>query len=193
MTIREFDGLSPRIAEGAYVDPAALLIGDVRVEERAGIYPGAVLRADESTIEIGKGSFVLDLALIEAPSGCPVTIGENTIISHGAMIHGCTIGENCVIGIGAIVLERANVGDGCIIAAGSLVPPRDEDRPGQRVHGHTCEKDEEHDERRFREAEERDKPPEDEIGTIPQLSDRTNTQIDLSIIIKSGIPGTLFL
>jgi carbonic anhydrase/acetyltransferase-like protein (isoleucine patch superfamily) len=130
LTIREFEGLSPRIAEGAYVDPEALLIGDVRVEERAGIYPGAVLRADESTIEIGKGSFVLDLALIEAPSGCPVTIGENTIISHGAMIHGCTIGENCVIGIGAIVLERANVGDGCIIAAGSLVPPGMKIDPG---------------------------------------------------------------
>lgn len=123
MTVREFEGLSPKIAQGAYIDPEALVIGDVRIGERAGIYPGAVLRADESSIEIGKGAFVLDLALIEAPSGCPVTVGENTIISHGAMIHGCTIGENCLIGIGAIILERANVGDGCIIAAGSLVPP----------------------------------------------------------------------
>lgn len=140
MTIRDFEGLSPRIAQGAYIDPDALLIGDVRIEERAGVYPGAVLRADESSIEISKGSFVLDLALIEAPSGCPVTVGEGTIISHGAMIHGCTIGENCVVGIGAIVLERANVGDGCIIAAGSLIPPGMKVEPGSVCMGSPAKK-----------------------------------------------------
>lgn len=122
--------MSPRISQDAYVDPDALLIGDVRIEERAGVFPGAVLRADESSIEIGRSSFVLDLALVEAPSGCPVMVGESTIISHGAMIHGCTIGENCVIGIGAIVLERADIGDGSIIAAGSLIPPGMKVEPG---------------------------------------------------------------
>ena len=124
MTLRAFEGLSPTIAETAYVDPAAILIGDVKCDERSGIFPGAVLRADESSIEIMKGAFVLDLAIVEAPSGCPVSIGEGTIISHGAAIHGATIGDDCIIGIGAIVLERAQIADECIIAAGSLVPPR---------------------------------------------------------------------
>ena len=123
MNLREFDGISPKIGEGTYVDPAATLIGHVTCEARSGVFPGAVLRADESQIELGQGSFVLDLALVEAPSGCPVSIGEGTIISHGAAIHGATIGDSCMIGIGAIVLERAQIGDRCIIAAGSLVPP----------------------------------------------------------------------
>jgi len=123
LTIRKFEGIEPEVAESAYIDKSALLIGEVRIDERAGVYPGAVLRADESQIEIGRGSFILDLALIEAPSGFPVTIGEGTIISHGAMIHGCTVGDSCLIGIGAIILERAIIGDRCIVAAGSLVPP----------------------------------------------------------------------
>lgn len=81
------------------------------------------MRADESTIEVGKSSFVLDLALVEAPSGHPVMIGEGTIISHGATLHGCSIGDSSLIGIGSIVLDGARIGDRCLIAAGSLVPP----------------------------------------------------------------------
>lgn len=124
MPLREFEGMSPKVAEGAYVDPSAILIGHVICEERSGVFPGAVLRADESSIEIGKGSFVLDLTLVEAPSGCPVTVGEGSIISHGAALHGCTVGDSSLVGIGAIVLERAQIGDRCIVAAGSLVPPK---------------------------------------------------------------------
>jgi len=123
LTIRKFEGRSPHISGVAYVDELSILIGDVICEERSGVFPGAILRADESTIELGKGSFVLDLALIEAPSGRPVTIGEGTIISHGATLHGCSIGDSSVVGIGAVVLDFAQVGNRCIVAAGSLVPP----------------------------------------------------------------------
>ena len=140
MNLREFDGISPTINEGVYVDPDATLIGHVTCEARSGVFPGAVLRADESPIELGKGSFVLDLALVEAPSGCPVSIGEGTIISHGAAIHGATIGDECVIGIGAIVLEHAQIGDRCIIAAGSLVPPRTKIESGSVLMGSPAKK-----------------------------------------------------
>lgn len=130
MTLREFEGLSPKIAKSAYVDSSAILIGNVILGDRSGIFPGAVLRADESSIEIGNSSFVLDLALIEAPSGCPVTIGEGSIISHGAALHGCSVGDSSLVGIGAIVLDRARIGDRCIVAAGSLVPPKVETESG---------------------------------------------------------------
>lgn len=128
------------MADGAYVDPSAILIGHVTCEERSGVFPGAVLRADESSIEIGKGSFVLDLALVEAPSGCPVTVGEGSIISHGAALHGCTVGDSCLVGIGSIILERARIGDRCIIAAGTLIPPRISIDPGSVVMGSPAKK-----------------------------------------------------
>lgn len=123
MTLREFEGFSPNIPKDSYVDPSAVIIGQVTCGNRSGIFPGAVVRADESPIEIGDGSFVLDLALVEAPSACPVSIGDGTIISHGAALHGCMVGDSCLIGIGAIILERALIEDNCIVAAGSLVPP----------------------------------------------------------------------
>jgi len=140
MSLREFEGVAPKVAEDAYVDPSAVLIGHVMCGERSGVFPGAVLRADESSIEIGSGSFVLDLSLIEAPSGCPVTIGEGSIISHCAALHGCTIGDSSLIGIGSIILERAHIGDRCIVAAGSLVPPKAKVEPGSVLMGSPARK-----------------------------------------------------
>jgi len=60
---------------------------------------------------------------LEAPTGSPVKIGDDTIISHGAMVHGATIGSNVLVGIGAIVLDKARVGDGAIVGSGALVSP----------------------------------------------------------------------
>jgi len=140
MPIRGFEGAFPKVAADAYVDPIAVLIGQVTCDERSGVFPGAVLRADESSIEIGKGSFVLDLSLIEAPSGCPVTVGDGSIISHGAVLHGCSIGDSCLVGIGSIVLERSQVGDRCIVAAGSLIPPKTKIEPGSVLMGSPARK-----------------------------------------------------
>ncbi len=111
----------PAIHENAYVDVAARIIGDVIIEDGATIWPMAVLRADSGPIRIGCSSGVLDLALVEAPTGYPVRIGENSLVSHGAMIHGATIETNVLVGMGAMVLDGAVVASGSIVAAGSVV------------------------------------------------------------------------
>jgi len=82
-----------------------------------------VIRADDDSVILGKGSAVLDLALVEAPKGRPVVVGEGCIISHGARLHGCSVGNDCTIGIGALVLDGASIGEKSVVAAGSLVPP----------------------------------------------------------------------
>lgn len=123
MALRNIGGRRPSIHEGAYVDESALLIGDVTLRRGASVWPCALLRADDDTIEVGEGSAIMDMAFLEAPKGRPVRVGSGCLISHGARLHGCVIGDGVLVGIGAIVLDGARVGDACIIAAGSLVPP----------------------------------------------------------------------
>lgn len=106
------------------MDSSARLLGEVEVAEEASVWPLAVLRADSEAIRVGRRAAVLDLALVEAPEGLPVEIGEEAIVSHGAKIHGAVIEPRSLVGIGAIVLDGAVVSRGCIIGAGALVPPR---------------------------------------------------------------------
>ena len=120
--ITSFCGKVPRIDPGAFVDFTARIIGDVTIQSGASIWPMAVLRADSSSIFIGEYSSVLDLALLEAPRGYPVTIEEASLVSHGAIIHGASIGRNVLVGMGAIVLEGVTISSGSIVGAGCLVP-----------------------------------------------------------------------
>lgn len=116
--IREFKGNKPFIHPEAIIDESAIVMGNVVVGKKVSIWPHALIRADEASIEIKEGVAILDKAFIEAPR--EVIIGKGSIISHGAIIHGSIIGENVLVGVGAIVME-VEVGKNAIIAAGSVV------------------------------------------------------------------------
>lgn len=121
--ITNFNDYWPEIADDAFVDISARLIGRVSIKMKASIWPGVVLRADDEEIIIGKESAVLDLSLIEAPSGHPVVVEEGALISHNACLHGATVKSGALVGIGAIVLDGAVIGEKALIGAGSVVPP----------------------------------------------------------------------
>lgn len=133
--ITAFDGNQPQIDPQAWVDIAARIIGRVSLAAKVTIWPGAVLRADDEAIEIGEGSAVLDLALLEAPTGHPVVIEPGALVSHQACVHGATIKRGALVGIGAIVLDGAVVGEGALVGAGAVVPPRMEVPAGVLVLG----------------------------------------------------------
>ncbi len=122
--ITSFNGHQPQIAPSAFVDISARLIGQVTVGDDASIWPGAVLRADDEEIIIGKGSAVLDLCLLEAPQGNRVIVESGALISHNVCLHGATVKSGALIGIGAIVLDGAVVEEGALVGAGALVPPK---------------------------------------------------------------------
>lgn len=115
----EFEGKAPRVAEGVFLAPTAVLIGDVVVEEGASIWFGAVLRADFGRIVVGRGTSVQDNVVIHPDGEC--IIGPNVTIGHLALLEGCVVEEQAVIGVGAVVLEGARVGRRAIVAAGSVV------------------------------------------------------------------------
>lgn len=130
MSIRRFKGVAPTVPESAWVDEAAVVVGDVTLGENASVWPGAVVRGDVNHIRIGRDSNVQDLACLHVthkreddPEGAPLIIGERVTIGHQVALHGCTIGDECLIGMGTIVLDRAVIESRVMIGAGSLVPP----------------------------------------------------------------------
>ena len=123
MTLRSIPGRTPKIHPGAWVDPAALVIGDVELAEGASVWPFAVVRGDEGQhIRIGRNTNVQDHTVVHVMPDMPCIIGEGVTIGHRAVVYGCTIGNNVRIGIGAIVLSGAKVEDNAQVGAGALVP-----------------------------------------------------------------------
>ncbi len=130
MTIRRFADHQPRIAAGAYVDEAALVVGDVEIGEDSSLWPGVVARGDVHSIRIGARTNVQDGSILHvtqdnayAPGGHALVIGDEVTVGHGVILHGCTIEDRCLVGMGAIVLDGAVVRSGAMIAAGALVSP----------------------------------------------------------------------
>jgi carbonic anhydrase/acetyltransferase-like protein (isoleucine patch superfamily) len=122
--IVELGGVRPTIGEDVWLAPTAVLVGDVRVGDRASIWFGAVLRGDSSSITIGSGSSVQDNAVIHCAEDLPTVVGEGVIVGHAAMLEGCVIEDGAVVGMGAIVLQRARLGAGSMLAAGAVLSER---------------------------------------------------------------------
>lgn len=112
---------TPRLAPGAWIHPAATVVGDVTLGADASVWPGAVLRGDRDAIVIGAESNVQDGAVLHCDPGLPLRIGARVTIGHRAVVHGCTVEDGALIGIGAIVLNGARVGAGSLVAAGAVV------------------------------------------------------------------------
>lgn len=121
MPIYALDDLVPSLAAGAWVAPSADVIGDAHLAEDASVWFGAVIRADNTPIRIGRGSNVQEGAMLHSDPGSPLTIGEDVTVGHHAILHGCTIGARALVGMGATVLNGAVIGAECLIGAGALV------------------------------------------------------------------------
>jgi len=134
--IRPYRGVLPKIAESAYIDASAQVIGDVTVGERASIWPNVTARGDVNTIRIGDDTNIQDNSVLHCDAGLfPLNIGNRVTVGHLAMLHGCTIEDDCLIGIAAVVLNGAKIGRGSVIAAGAVVPEGAEVPPESMVMG----------------------------------------------------------
>ena len=114
---------TPVIAAVAYVARDAVVGGRVELLNQANIWYQSVLRGDYEPIRIGARSNLQDRVVVHTRGGCPVDIGSDVTVGHGALLHGCTLQDSCLIGMGAIVLDAVVVDTGAIVAAGAVVPP----------------------------------------------------------------------
>ena len=135
--IRSYRGRTPQIAGSAYVDPAAVVIGDVTLGEHASAWPAVVIRGDVHFIRIGARTNIQDGSVLHVMRDeHPLILGDGVTVGHGCILHGCTIESRCLIGMGSIILNGAKIGAGSIVAAGTLVPEGVAVPPGSLFMGH---------------------------------------------------------
>jgi carbonic anhydrase/acetyltransferase-like protein (isoleucine patch superfamily) len=125
-----FGGKTPRVDPAAFVAPGARLIGDIEIGPEASIWYNCVLRGDVNHIRIGARSNLQDGSVVHVDSprpgnesGLPTIIGEDVLIGHMAMIHGCVLHDRAFVGLGAIVMDGCEIEGGAMLAAGALLAP----------------------------------------------------------------------
>ncbi len=127
--IREYNGVSPKIHESAFIAENAAIIGDVEIGPGSSIWYGVVIRGDMNYIRIGANSNIQDGTVIHVDSegshstGRPTLIGDNVTVGHRAMLHACTLEDHCFVGMSATLLDGAVDESGAMVAAGALVTP----------------------------------------------------------------------
>ncbi len=121
----------PAIHETTFVAPSADIIGDVQIGAHSSIWFQVVIRGDVNTIRIGDRTNIQDHSMLHVTRKVsPLKVGHEVTVGHRVTLHGCTVGNRILLGMGAIVLDDAEIGDECIIGAGALVtkgvkiPPR---------------------------------------------------------------------
>jgi carbonic anhydrase/acetyltransferase-like protein (isoleucine patch superfamily) len=135
--IRSFRGRTPKIPASAYIDPGAVIIGDVVIGEQSSVWPCVVIRGDVNWIRIGARTNIQDGSVLHVMRDeHPLQLGDQVTVGHGAILHGCTIESRVLIGMGAILLNGARIGEGSIVAAGTLVPEGTVVPPGSLFMGH---------------------------------------------------------
>ena len=110
-------------AGGAFVAHTATIAGDVRLGAGANVWFGAVLRGDVAPIIIGANANFQDGVIVHCDFEVPLTIEDDVVVGHAAVVHGKRVGARVLVGIGARLLTDSDIGEDSIIAAGSVVPP----------------------------------------------------------------------
>ena len=125
----------PEVAPSAWIAPGAYVIGAVHLGEESSVWYGAVLRGDTEPIRVGTRTNIQDGCVLHADPGYPAVIGDDCVIGHKAILHGCRIEKGCLVGMGATILNGARIGEGSIVAAGALVPENKEYPPHSLIVG----------------------------------------------------------
>jgi carbonic anhydrase/acetyltransferase-like protein (isoleucine patch superfamily) len=122
----------PEIAEDVFIAPGAHVIGDVKIGAGSSVWFNCVLRGDVNYIRIGERTNLQDGTVVHVNNGgTPTVIGDDVLIGHNVMLHGCELQDNAFIGMNAVILDGCVIEGGALIAAGALIPPGKVARKGE--------------------------------------------------------------
>ena len=130
ITIAPFNGIWPKIHDSAFIAPGCRIIGDVEIGAESSIWYNCVIRGDSNIIRIGARTNIQDGSVVHCdsakdgfPNGFPCIIGDDVLIGHMAMVHGCTLENRAFVGLGAIVMDGCTISEDGMLAAGALLSP----------------------------------------------------------------------
>jgi carbonic anhydrase/acetyltransferase-like protein (isoleucine patch superfamily) len=120
--IRTFQGVKPTIADSAYIEETAVVIGDVVIGEESSVWFNSVVRGDVHFIKIGSRTNIQDLSVIHVTHDIhPTVLGDDVTVGHRVVLHGCTLKDRVLVGMGAILMDGVVIGEDCIVGAGALI------------------------------------------------------------------------
>jgi gamma-carbonic anhydrase len=125
----------PRLGQGVYLAKTAVVLGDVTLGDFSSVWYGAVLRGDINRIVVGHHSNVQDNSVLHLADDFPCVLGNWVTVGHSAVVHACTVGDECLVGMGAVILDGAEIGAQSIIGARALVTQGTKIPPGSMVLG----------------------------------------------------------
>lgn len=125
-------GFTPEIGEDCFLAENCTIIGDVVMGRDCSVWFNTVLRGDVNSIRIGNCVNIQDGSVLHTLyQKSTIEIGDFVSIGHNVTIHGAKIHDYALIGMGAVVMDDAEVGAGAIVAAGSVVLSRTKIGPGE--------------------------------------------------------------
>jgi carbonic anhydrase/acetyltransferase-like protein (isoleucine patch superfamily) len=113
----------PQLGQSVYIAQGAVVLGDVTMGDRSSVWYNAVVRGDINRIVIGHHTNIQDNAVLHLADEFPCLVGNWVTVGHSAIVHACTVGDETLIGMGAVILDGAEVGRQCLIGARALVTP----------------------------------------------------------------------
>jgi gamma-carbonic anhydrase len=129
--IKEVRGCAPTFGNNCFLADTAVVVGEVTMGENCTVWFNAVVRGDVHSITIGDNTNIQDGAIIHCTyQKAKTVIGNNVSIAHNAVVHGCTVEDNVLIGMGAIIMDDAVIGNNSVIAAGAIVLSGTKVEPG---------------------------------------------------------------
>ena len=129
--IKSVRGYSPSFGSNCFLADNAVVVGEVKMGHNCTVWFNTVVRGDVHSITIGDNTNIQDGAVIHCTyQKAKTVIGNNVSIAHNAVVHGCTVEDNVLIGMGAIIMDDAVIGSNSVIAAGAIVLPGTRVEPG---------------------------------------------------------------
>lgn len=139
--IRSVRGFTPGFGANCFFADNAVIVGEVTMGDNCTVWFNAVVRGDVHSITIGNNTNIQDGAVIHCTyQKAKTVIGNNVSIAHNAIVHGCTVHDNVLIGMGAIVMDDAVIGENSVIAAGAVVLAGTKVEPGSMYAGMPAKK-----------------------------------------------------
>jgi gamma-carbonic anhydrase len=122
--IKEVRGYTPKFGENCFLADTAVVVGEVSMGSNCTVWFNAIVRGDVHSITIGNNTNIQDGAIIHCTyQKAKTIIGNNVSIAHNAIVHGCTVEDDVLIGMGAIIMDDAIIGSNSVIAAGAVILP----------------------------------------------------------------------